>query len=103
MMRQAIKQRLGEGGIPLAEGKVTGNDQTALLIAGNASISYTARHTGIYLATFINWMSDNSPGAARTGRFLDGCLSMAENLGRFVFTGRSIEKSGGSEKAPQGT
>ena len=48
-------------------------------------------------------MSDNSPGAARTGRFLDGCLLMAENLDRFVFTGRSIEERGGSEKAPQGT
>ncbi|MEO5654929.1 MAG: TetR/AcrR family transcriptional regulator [Nitrosospira sp.] len=59
--------------------------------------------TTIYLATFIHWMSDNSPGAARTGRFLDGCLSMAENLGRFVFTGRSMEERGGSEKAPQGT
>ena len=48
-------------------------------------------------------MSDNSPGAARTGRFLDGCLSVAENLDRFVFTGRSTEEREGGEKAPQGT
>jgi ubiquinone biosynthesis protein COQ9 len=59
--------------------------------------------TTIYLATFIHWMSDNSPGAARTGRFLDACLSMAENLDRFVFTGHSTEEREGSEKAPQGT
>jgi AcrR family transcriptional regulator len=59
--------------------------------------------TTIYLATFIHWMSDNSPGAARTSRFLDGCLLMAETLDRFVFAGSSTEERGGSEKAPQGT
>ncbi|MEO8992814.1 MAG: TetR/AcrR family transcriptional regulator [Nitrosospira sp.] len=59
--------------------------------------------TTIYLTTFIHWMSDNSPGAARTGRFLDGCLSVAESLDRFVFTGRGTAERGGSEKVPQAT
>lgn len=56
--------------------------------------------TTIYLAAFLHWMNDSSSGSASTSRFLEGCLSLAENLDRIVFTGRG-EESGGDEKAPQ--
>jgi ubiquinone biosynthesis protein COQ9 len=42
--------------------------------------------TTIYLTTFFHWMNDASPGAIRTERFLDGCLSFAERLDRAVWS-----------------
>ena len=59
--------------------------------------------TTIYLAAFLHWMNDSSPGSARTSRFLEGCLSVAENLDRMVFTRRGVTESMDSEKAPQST
>jgi len=43
--------------------------------------------TTIYLMTFFHWMNDDSPGAARTDRFLDGWLRFAERLDRAVWPG----------------
>jgi hypothetical protein len=34
--------------------------------------------TGIYLATFVRWMGDTSPGSSRTRGFLQGELALAE-------------------------
>ena len=59
--------------------------------------------TSIYLATFVHWMNDSSSGSARTSRFLDVCLSVAENLDRVVFRHRNADESADSEKAPQVT
>jgi AcrR family transcriptional regulator len=45
--------------------------------------------TSIYLATFVFWMGDTSPGSSRTRRFLKGKLAMAEgaeNLMRDLLT-----------------
>ncbi|MDQ3185831.1 MAG: TetR/AcrR family transcriptional regulator [Pseudomonadota bacterium] len=61
--------------------------------------------TTIYLAAFFHWMNDSSSGSTRTGRFLEGCLSVAESLDRVVFTrlgaARSASSRAGREKAPQ--
>jgi ubiquinone biosynthesis protein COQ9 len=59
--------------------------------------------TTIYLTAFIHWMNDNSSGSVKTNRFLDGCLSVAENLDRVIFAHRGTGEGEGSEKAPQGT
>ena len=59
--------------------------------------------TSIYLATFVHWMSDSSSGSSRTSRFLDGCLSLAENLDRTIFSRRRGGERADSEEAPQGT
>ena len=62
--------------------------------------------TSIYLATFIHWMNDSSSGSSRTGRFLDGCLFMAERADRLIFQHRypSLPSTdAGIEKAPLGT
>ncbi len=71
--------------------------------------------TTIYLAAFFHWMNDNSPGSTRTSRFLKGCLKVAGNLDRVVFTRRGAAGSistgvstgasagTGSEKTPQTT
>ncbi|MDN5753518.1 MAG: TetR/AcrR family transcriptional regulator [Nitrosospira sp.] len=61
--------------------------------------------TTIYLATFFYWMKDNSAGSTRTSRFLEGCLSVAENLDRVVFTRRGAARrasSGASGSASSG-
>ncbi|MGQ0522224.1 MAG: TetR family transcriptional regulator [Betaproteobacteria bacterium] len=51
--------------------------------------------TTIYLTTFFHWMNDASPGAIRTERFLDGCLSFAERLDRAVWSGgRAASREG---------
>lgn len=42
--------------------------------------------TTIYLITFFYWMNDDSSGSASSSRFLDGCLSIAESLGRAVYS-----------------
>lgn len=60
--------------------------------------------TSIYLTTFIHWMNDNSSGSARTSRFLDVSLSVAENLDRAIFARRYTGSTGerdDSENAPQ--
>lgn len=57
--------------------------------------------TTIYLAAFLHWMNDSSSGSARTSRFLDVCLSLAENLDRAVFAPHGAGESAGNEKAPQ--
>lgn len=57
--------------------------------------------TTIYLAAFFHWMNDSSPGSIKTSRFLEGCLSVAENLDHMVFSRRETTKSTG-EKVPQG-
>jgi len=36
--------------------------------------------TAIYLASFAHWLADDSPGAERTGRFLDRQLRRAERV-----------------------
>ncbi|MGH8764023.1 MAG: TetR/AcrR family transcriptional regulator [Nitrosospira sp.] len=63
--------------------------------------------TTIYLAAFFHWMNDNSSGSTKTSRFLEGCLKLAGNLDRVVFTQRgTIGNAGGgagNEKAPQTT
>jgi ubiquinone biosynthesis protein COQ9 len=63
--------------------------------------------TTIYLAAFFHWMNDNSSGSTRTSRFLEGCLKVAGNLDRVVFTrrgaARSASSGAGGEKAPQTT
>lgn len=59
--------------------------------------------TTIYLAAFVRWMNDNSSDSARTSRFLEGCLSVAENLDRMVFTRRGATESVDGEKTPQST
>ncbi len=59
--------------------------------------------TTIYLAAFLHWMNDNSSDSARTSRFLEGCLSVAENLDRMVFTRRGATESVDGEKTPQST
>src|SRR5690242_7285173 len=38
----------------------------------------------VYLAAFFHWMNDNSPGSANTSRFLEGCLLVADKLGRVI-------------------
>ncbi|MCX7961813.1 MAG: TetR/AcrR family transcriptional regulator [Burkholderiales bacterium] len=38
--------------------------------------------TSIYLATFVRWLGDESPGSARTRAFLDGLLGLAERAAR---------------------
>lgn len=43
--------------------------------------------TSIYLMTFFYWMRDDSPGSAKTRRFLDHKLRMAERLDHIVFRG----------------
>ncbi|MDN5934972.1 MAG: TetR/AcrR family transcriptional regulator [Nitrosospira sp.] len=61
--------------------------------------------TTIYLATFFYWMKDNSAGSTRTSRFLEGCLSVAENLDRVVSTRRGAARrasSGASGSASSG-
>ncbi len=56
----------------------------------------------IYLAAFFRWMNDNSPGSANTSRFLDGCLLVADKLGRMIkFTSNSAAGQVDREKAPQ--
>lgn len=56
----------------------------------------------IYLAAFFYWMNDNSPGSARTSRFLEGCLLVADKLGRLVpFSPDSSAERIAGEKAPQ--
>lgn len=57
--------------------------------------------TTIYLAAFFHWMNDSSPASSKTSRFLEGCLSVAENLDRMIFSRRRTVESG-SEKSPQG-
>jgi hypothetical protein len=59
--------------------------------------------TSIYLATFAHWMNDSSSGSSRTSRFLDGCLSVGENLDRMLFFHRRGGERTGSGEAPQGT
>ena len=59
--------------------------------------------TSIYLATFVHWMNDSSPGSSRTSRFLDGCLSVAERVDQMVFSHRHRGERADSEEAPQGT
>lgn len=57
--------------------------------------------TTIYLAAFFHWMNDNSSGSTKTSQFLEGCLSVAENLDRMIFSRRATTESTGG-KAPQG-
>jgi ubiquinone biosynthesis protein COQ9 len=58
----------------------------------------------IYLAAFFRWMNDNSPGSANTSRFLDGCLLVADKLGRVVqLAATSSTGQIDREKAPQTT
>jgi ubiquinone biosynthesis protein COQ9 len=57
--------------------------------------------TSIYLAVFLHWMNDRSSGSARTSRFLEGCLSAAENLDRLIFTRSADIEATGGEKAHQ--
>jgi ubiquinone biosynthesis protein COQ9 len=59
--------------------------------------------TTIYLAAFLHWMNDSSSDSARTSRFLDVCLSLAENLDRAVFTRHGAGESAGNKSAPQVT
>lgn len=56
--------------------------------------------TSIYLATFAHWMNDSSSGSSRTSRFLDGCLSVGENLDRMLFFHRRGGERTGSGEAP---
>jgi AcrR family transcriptional regulator len=56
----------------------------------------------IYLAVFFYWMNDDSPGSARTSRFLEGCLLVADKLGRLVhFTPENSGERIDGEKTPQ--
>ncbi len=57
----------------------------------------------IYLAAFFYWMNDNSPGSVRTSRFLEGCLLVADKLGRLVhFIPENFgERIDDREKTPQ--
>jgi ubiquinone biosynthesis protein COQ9 len=58
----------------------------------------------IYLAAFFYWMNDNSPGSARTSRFIEGCLLFADNLGsRVLFPSVNFRERIDDEKAPQST
>jgi AcrR family transcriptional regulator len=57
--------------------------------------------TTIYLAAFTHWMNDNSSGSTNTGRFLDGCLAIAESVDRLVFTRSSARDDENREDAPQ--
>lgn len=41
--------------------------------------------TTIYLMTFFYWMTDETPGAVATARFLEGWLAVAERLDRAVY------------------
>jgi AcrR family transcriptional regulator len=59
--------------------------------------------TSIYLATFVHWMNDSSSSSSRTSRFLDGCLSVGENLDRMIFSRRHGGERTDSGEAPQGT
>jgi AcrR family transcriptional regulator len=58
--------------------------------------------TSIYLATFFHWMNDSSSGSSRTSRFLDGCLSIGENLDRMIFFRQRGGERTDSGEAPQG-
>jgi AcrR family transcriptional regulator len=58
----------------------------------------------IYLAAFFYWMNDNSPGSARTSRFLEGCLLVADKLGRLVlFPSGNFGERIDDQKAAQST
>ena len=58
----------------------------------------------IYLAAFFYWMNDNSPGSARTSRFLEGCLLVADKLGRLVlFPSENFRERIDDQKAAQST
>ena len=59
--------------------------------------------TTIYLAAFMHWMNDSSSGSAKTGRFLDNCLAIAESADRMLFARRSASNGEDGENAPQGT
>lgn len=59
--------------------------------------------TTIYLAAFIHWMNDNSSGSAKTSRFLDSCLAIAESMDRMVFTRRRAGDDKRGENAAQST
>lgn len=59
--------------------------------------------TTIYLAAFLRWMNDNSSDSARTSRFLEGCLSLAENLDRAIFSRPGAAESTGMEKSLKAT
>jgi hypothetical protein len=59
--------------------------------------------TTIYLAAFTHWMNDSSSGSTNTGRFLDGCLAIAESVDRLVFTRSSARDDENREDAPQST
>jgi hypothetical protein len=48
-------------------------------------------------------MNDGSSGSTNTGRFLDGCLAIAESVDRLVFTGSSARDDENREDAPQST
>ncbi|HET9664037.1 MAG TPA: hypothetical protein VFP00_07400 [Burkholderiales bacterium] len=56
--------------------------------------------TTIYLMTFFHWMNDESPGAIRTERFLDGCLGFAERLDRAVWSGAGRASQAAGANAP---
>jgi AcrR family transcriptional regulator len=56
----------------------------------------------IYLAAFVRWMNDNSPGSANTSRFLEGCLLVADKLGQLIqLTASSSAGQMDREKTPQ--
>jgi hypothetical protein len=51
----------------------------------------------------MHWMNDSSSGSAKTGRFLDNCLAIAESADRMLFARRSAANGEDGENAPQGT
>jgi len=63
--------------------------------------------TTIYLMTFFYWMRDDSPGSAKTRRFLDHKLLTAERLNRIVYrsSGQRMDpveaSSSGESKNPE--
>lgn len=56
----------------------------------------------IYLAAFFYWMNDDSAGSARTSRFLEGSLLVADKLGRLIhFNSEMFAERTGDGKTPQ--
>jgi AcrR family transcriptional regulator len=53
--------------------------------------------TGIYLMTFVHWMTDDSPQSARTAAFLDRRLQEAETLARRVSRPQAARSPAGHE------
>jgi AcrR family transcriptional regulator len=53
--------------------------------------------TGIYLMTFVHWMLDDSPQAARTAQFLERRLKDAERLARLLPAGPPTPPAAGHD------